>query len=277
MKKDTWLKQSAKLSMVVLFAGAAGLILAGCSKQAKQETLLVAGSTTMLPYMEKLETGFNKIYPGIVIESDGGGSTAGIIADKRNAIDLAMASREVKVEEDDQYLRDYLVAKDALAIVVHPANPVSNIAKEQIRDIFTGVITNWSQLGGTDAPIVLMGRKKGSTTRKGMDEMVLGGLDFAKKTTAEESADKLAEAVAANPNAIGYLALKDLKPTVKALMIGGVEINRESILSGHYPLSRSFYLVIYDKPKSAVQKLLDFTLGKEGQDILEHEGLIRVN
>jgi len=253
------------------------LSISGCSKQAKQETLLVAGSSTMLPYMEKLEKGFTQMYPSILVESDGGGSTAGVIAVKRNAIDLATTSRDIKTDEDDQYLRDYLVAKDALAIVVHPSNSVGNITKEQIRDIFTGAITNWKQLGGEDAPIALIGRKKGSTTRKGMDEMVLGGLDFAKWITANESAGSLAEAVANDANAIGYLALKDLNTTVKPLAINDVSISRESILSGHYTLSRSFYLVIYDKPKSAVQKLIDFTLSKEGQDILEHEGLIRVN
>ncbi|HWR39919.1 MAG TPA: phosphate ABC transporter substrate-binding protein [Patescibacteria group bacterium] len=252
-------------------------VAAGCSKRAGQETLLVAGSTTMLPYMEKLEKGFNKMHPQILVESDGGGSTAGIIAVKRNAIDLAMTSREVKPEEDDQYLRDYLVAKDAIAIVVHPSNPVRNLNKEQIKDVFTGVITNWRQLGGADAPIVLIGRNKASTTRKGMDEMVLGGLDFAKEITANESAEILTAAVAGNVNAVGYLALKDLKPAIKPLTINNIAISRESILSGNYPLSRSFYLEIYDKPKSAVQKLIDFTLSKEGQDILEQEGLIRVN
>lgn len=265
-------KLSATCFLILLL-----LSMSGCSKQAKQETLLVAGSSTMLPYMAKLEEGFAKMHPKILVESDGGGSTAGVIAIKRNAIDLATTSRDIKPEEDDQYLRDYLVAKDALAIVVHPSNPVGSITKEQIRDVFTGVITNWRQLGGSDAPVVLIGRKKGSTTRKGMDEMVLGGLDFAKWITASESAGALAETVAGNPNAIGYLALKDLNPAVKPLALNGVPINRESILSGNYTLSRSFYLVIYDKPKSAVQKLLDFTLSKEGQDILEHEGLIRVN
>ena len=265
-------KVSATCFLMILL-----LLMTGCSKQAKQETLLVAGSSTMLPYMAKLEDGFAKVNPKILVESDSGGSAAGVIAVKRNAIDMATTSRDIKAEEDDQYLRDYLVAKDALVIVVHPSNSVSSITKEQVRDIFMGVITNWQQVGGSDTPIVLIGRKKGSTTRKGMDEMVLGGLDFAKWITANPSAGNLAEAVAGNANAIGYLALNDVTPTVKSLAISGVLANRESILSGHYTLSRSFYFVIYDKPKSAVQKLLDFTLSKEGQDILEHEGLIRVN
>jgi len=265
-------KVSAASLLLLLF-----LSVLGCGKEAKQETLLIAGSSTMLPYMEKLEEGFKKIHPNILIESDGGGSATGIIAVKRNAIDLATMSREVKREEDDPYIKDYMVAKDALSIVVHPANPVVNINKDQIRDIFTGKINNWRQLGGSDAPIVLVGRKKGSTTRKGMDEMVLGGNDFAKSIANAESATKLAETVAANPNAIGYLALKDLNNSIKSLEINGVAINRESILSGHYPLSRSFYLVIYDKPKAGIQKFLDFVLSKEGQAILEHEGLIKVN
>lgn len=216
--------------------GAASLILLlllsilGCSKQAKQESLLVAGSSTMLPYMEKLEAGFAKIHPNILIESDGGGSTAGIIAVKRNAIDLATMSRDVRRGEDDQYIRDYLVAKDAIAIVGHPSNPVATLSKDQVRDIFLGAITNWRQLGGSDSPIVLAGRKKGSTTRKGMDEMLLGGLDFAKSITASESATALREIVAANPNAIGYLALKDLNNSVKPVAVNGVAINREKHL-----------------------------------------------
>ena len=248
----------------------------GCSKQAKQETLLVAGSSTILPYMEKLKAGFAKTHPNYIIEAQGGGSTAGLIAVRRGAIDLATMSREVRRDEDDPYTRDYLVGKDAVAIVVHPANPVANLSKEQLRGIFDGSIANWRQVGGEDAPILVVGRKAGSTTRKAVDEMVLDGLDFAKSAINAESAEAVAKRVAENPSAIGYLALKDLQKTVRAVDVAGVPVARETILSGRYLLSRDFYLVLYDKPKPAVQKFIDYVMGKEGQGILEHEGLIRV-
>ena len=252
------------------------LAAAGCGKQAKQETLLVAGSSTMLPYIDKLEAGFAKMHPKILIESEGGGSTAGLIAVKRTAIDLATMSREVKRDEDDQYTRDYLVGKDAVAIIAHPANQVTGLNDKQLHDIFIGKITNWQQVGGIDATIAIVGRKTGSTTRKAMDEMVMQGLDFPKSAVVAESAEVVVKTVAANPNAIGYVALKDLSTGVQALQINNIPVSKETILSGRYPLSRSFYLVIYDKPKTAVQKFVDYVMSTEGQNILENEGLIRV-
>lgn len=230
----------------------------------------------MLPYMDKLQAGFTKIHPRILIESDGGGSTAGLIAVKRSAIDLATMSREVRRDEDDQYTRDYLIGKDAVAIVVHPSNPVAGLTAAQLHELFTGKITNWQQVGGSDAPVVIVGRKSGSTTRKAMDEMVMQGLDFPKAAVAADSAETVAKTVAGNPNAIGYVALKDLTAGVRALAVNNVPVSKETILSGRYPLSRSFYLVIYDKPKSAVQKFVDYVISNEGQAILEQEGLIKV-
>jgi len=238
--------------------------------------LLVAGSSTMLPYMEKLKEGFVKTHPDFLIELQGGGSTAGLIAVRRNAIDLAAMSREVRRDEDDPYTRDYLVGKDAVAIVVHPANPVTGLDKKQLQAIFDGSIVNWRQLGGEDAPIRIAGRKAGSTTRKAMEEMVLDGLDFAKSAANLDSAELVAKTVADIPHSIGYLALKDLTKTVRPLAVAGVPVARETILSGRYPLSRDFYLVVYDKPKPAVQKFIDYVMSRDGQKSLEHEGLIKV-
>ncbi len=272
MKQRKKIRQLAAVCCLLLLL----LVAAGCGKQAKQETLLVAGSSTMLPYMAKLEEGFTKMHPKILIESEGGGSTAGLIAVKRTAIDLATMSREVKRDEDDQYTRDYLVGKDAVAIIVHQANQITGLKEKQLNDIFTGKITNWQQIGGTDAPIAIVSRKAGSTTRKAMDEMVMQGLDFPKSVAIAESAEAVVKTVAANPNAIGYVALKDLSTGVQALHINNIPVSKETILSGRYPLSRSFYLVIYDKPKTAVQKFVDYVMSNEGQTILEREGLIRV-
>ena len=252
------------------------LPVSGCGKQARQESLLIAGSSTMLPYMEKLKEAFHKNHPQILIEDDAGGSTAGLIAVRRGAIDLAMMSREITREEDDQYTRDYLIGKDAVVLVVNPANPLTNLSRQQLREIFGGHITNWSQVGGPNAPITVVGRKAGSTTRKAMDEMVMDGLDLTKSATILESADAVLKTVAASPSAIGYLALKDLHSGVQALQVNGVAVSRETILSGRYPLSRDFFLVMYDKPKNAIQNFVDFALSNDGQKILEHEGLIRV-
>lgn len=276
MKYSITFKRIAQLSATCLLLLLL-LSMVACSKETKQETLLIGGSTTMLPYIAKLKERFVKINPNILVASDGGGSTIGIAAVKRNVIDMATMSREVKTDEDDLYVKDYLVGKDALVIVVHPSNPVVNITQEQTRDVFMGVITNWRQLGGADAPIVLIGRNKESSTRKSMDEMVLDSMDYAKWITADPSAESLAETVAGNPNAIGYLTIADVTPNVKSLDINGVVASRENVLSGCYVLSRSFYFVFYDKPKSAAQKFLDFTLSKEGQEILEKNGIMKIN
>lgn len=240
-----------------------------------QEPLLVAGSTSALPFTKLLLPAFGKEHPGIEVIADGGGSLAGLIALKRGAIDVAAMSREIKRTEDDPLLCDHLFGKDAVAVVTAPGHPVRSITRAQLRDVLAGKITEWSALGGPAAPIEVVNRAPGSTTRRWMEENAMGGVDMARRTALAASAAEMAAAVAGNPRALGYLATRDLTDAVAPLAVNGVAIARATIYSGRYPLTRSLYYVTRTNPSEPVRRFLDFVRSAAGQDALEPD-LLRV-
>jgi len=239
------------------------------------EPLLIAGSTNVLPFTKALLPAFGKHQGGLEIITDGGGSLAGLIALKRGAIDIAAMSRELKRAEDDGQVCDHLFGKDAVAVVTAPGNPVGGITRAQVRDVLAGKITDWADLGGPAGPIDVINRAPGSTTRKWMEDNVMGGAEMARHVTLAPSAAALASAVAGNPRALGFLATRDLTGNVKPMAVNGVAIGRATIYSGRYPLTRSLYYVTRTSPAEPVRRFLDFVRSAEGQDALEPD-LLRV-
>jgi phosphate transport system substrate-binding protein len=216
-------------------------------------------------------------------------------------------SRDLEAEEDEEDLNNYLIGKDGVGIIVHPSNPLSNLTIEQVKDVFSGVADNWSILGGDNSNIMVVGRDPESTTYKGLNEIILKGAELPESAVNTNSADEMIRTVAANPAAIGFVALKDLKENVKALDINGVQMNKSTILTDRYPISRSFYFVIFDKPDSrsenrtssnfleavaslfkmdnnkahylrveTIMDFLDFVKSDRGQKIIEKDGAIAV-
>jgi phosphate transport system substrate-binding protein len=253
------------------------LACASCRPGEAQDTLLVAGSTTMVSYLEPVVSAFEKKHPRVSIVSEPGGSTAGIIALKRGAIDVATVARDVHASEDDIGLRDYLIARDGVAVIVHPKNKIDGLTTAQIEHIVTGAFTSWKDVGGDDVPIVFVDRTKASRTRKSLVDLVLGGDDTLRGAREVGSGEDMDKAVKADPNAVGFVSLKDLAKDAKAVAINGVPLTKATMISGRYPLTRSFYLAVYLKPSKIAEQFVEFTLSEDGQAILEKDGLLGVH
>lgn len=241
------------------------------------ETLMIAGSSAMLLYLRDLCDEFQAGRPGMRVILEGGGSTPGLAAARRGAIDLAAVSRHLTRTEDDDQIRSWLVAMDAIALVVHPSNPVHNLSGDDVRAIFEGGIVNWSALGGANRPIAVIHRlSPRSTTRRSLEELVLQYADVSSNARMVESYTDMIAAVAGAPDAIGYVALRDIGPTLKALAVDGVPVTRPTILSGRYPYCRPFYLVGRPDATPVTQAFLDYVRGDVGQTMLAAKGLVRV-
>ncbi len=255
---------------------AACALLGSCKKPLQTETLLIAGSSTLQHYIQPVVKKFMADNPSIRVVSEAGGPAAALVALKHGAIDIATATRPAAAAEDDIYLREYLIARDGLAIVVNPANPVNELSTTQLGRIFHGEVTKWKDVGGVEGSIVLVDRDKQSNVKKSLEDLLLAG-EPCKVTTkmAASSADMLA-AVKSTPSAIGYLTLHKLGPGVKVLRVNGVEMSRITLLSGRYPLSRSFYLAVHLKRSSMAERFVEFSLSKTGQDLLAANGLLEV-
>ncbi|MGE5701931.1 MAG: phosphate ABC transporter substrate-binding protein [Clostridia bacterium] len=254
-------------------------ILAGCSlspKQEEQHTLLIAGASDFLTITQIVQKEFEKQNPSDHIISQGGGAIPGIISLKNDAIDIALSSRDLEEHEDERNLKSILVAKDALLIVTNPANPVTNLTVDQVRDIYSGEITSWKAVGGVDAPITVLSRESSSTTLGSFIDMIMGGEQVTEHAIETEYADKMEDEIAKNQHAIGFISMKHYKPIVKALKIDNVEANKQTILSGRYPISRSFFLIVKATPEGLSKRFIEFVMSDQGQSILENAGAIRV-
>lgn len=254
------------------------LLATGCRRDAPaRETLLIAGNAALARYLDPVVKEFQARHPGVRVVCEPGGTTASVIALKRGAIDVAALSRQVGAEEDDEHLRDYQVCRDGIAIILNPGNPVEDLTRAQLEDVFSGEITNWKALGGPDLPIVAYVRPKArAAATRSFNELVLGGDDPFPGAKAVKNTEEMIGAVKKEPGAIGSLALRRLSTEVKVARIEGVEMNRQTMLSGRYPLSRTFYLAVYLEPSKTAEDFVHFALSRAGQDLLAKDGLLPV-
>lgn len=236
--------------------------------------LLIGGSSTMLHFTAALVDAFSKSHPNVDVVVMGGGSAPGLMALKRGAIDLAAMSQDMTVAQDEMNVHNYLLARDAIGVVVNPANPAQGLSASQAAAIFEGKIANWRDVGGNNAPISVVARPAKATTRIAADAMVLNDGDLTENALIVPDSPGMTAAIATNPNAIGYLTLRRFTAEVKTLPINGVGIRRETILTGRYPFTRSFFYVLQgDGPPSALA-FLEFAIGPAGRDILASIDLI---
>ncbi len=228
-----------------------------------------AGSTSVQPLAEQMATEFMNLHPKVRITISGGGSSAGVKACANGTVDIGGASRDIKMTEAD--LIPIAIARDAVAVAVHPDNPVSGLTVEQVKSIYEGQITNWSEVGGKDKKIVVLSREEGSGTRdcfetKVTEEIKLDALFF-------DSNGAVKTKLSSEPDAIGFLSLGYVGG-LKALSLDGVEPTMENCMSGKYPVLRRLYLLTSEVPEGAVKEFLDFCRSDEGQKIAEAEGYI---
>lgn len=263
---------------VVLVLGLAGL--AG-------EELTLKGSTTVLPIAQFAAEVFAELHPELAVSVQGGGSGTGIVALIDGTCDIADVSRAMKPSEWERavdrgvYPYHWLVALDGIAIVVHPSNPVRQLTLDQIRDIYTGKIINWKELGGPDLRIVPVSRDTASGTYEVFGGIVLGGeAPSARGVLYQPSNAAVAETVARTSGAIGYVSLGFLNPAIKALAVGeaGTYLlpSEENVIAGTYPISRPLFMITNGFPEGVVRKFILFVLSDEGQKLVEEAGYVPV-
>ena len=240
-------------------------------------TVNTDGSTSMESVVKALAEAFMEQNPDVTVNYSGTGSGTGIQAAIDGTVDLGLASRALKDEEKSNGAVENIVALDGVAVVVNPENGVTDLTVEQIAQIFTGEITNWSELGGTDAEIAVFGREAGSGTRDGF-ESITGTKDSCKLDQELTSTGGVIEAVAGNPNAIGYASLSAVegKDTVKAVTVGGVACTESTVLDGSYAIQRPFVLVTKDGTalSPAAQAFFDFATSKDAASLIQNAGAV---
>lgn len=232
-------------------------------------SIQIAGSTSVQPLSEELAMMFMEKYPDVKVNVAGGGSGAGIKAVQNGTSHIGASSRELKPEEKN--VKEFVIAKDAIAVIVNPANPVSHLTMDQIKRVFSGEMTNWKDLGGKDAPITVVIREDGSGTRGAFEEIVLGEYKFTDKAIIQNSTGALRTTVAGTPDAIGFVSLGALNDEVKAIKIDGVEITKENVLNGSYKIARPFIYLTKEEPEGLTKHFIDFVLSSEGQEIIERD------
>ena len=246
------------------------LLLSGCARA--MGGITVAGSTSVQPFAELVAEEYVALYPAERINVQGGGSSAGIEAALSGAAQIGMSSRELKGEE--RQLIWIEIARDAIAVVVHPSNPIHDLSVEQVRGIFSGQITRWSEVGGPPRPIVVVTREEGSGTRGAFQEMVMGKADVDPGALVQDSNGAVRQLVSGDASAIGYISLGLVNREVKPVALGGVEPTVENVAAGQYKLVRPFLFVLKSPPEGATKAFVDYVLGLEGQRALAHEGLL---
>lgn len=236
----------------------------------------IVGSTTIAEPMEKLVEAYKATGTPDNIEVQGNGSSAGIKAAIDGTADIGMASRELSEEEKSSGLVETVIAYDGIAVVVNPSNGVTNLTKEQVKDIFEGKITNWSEVGGVDQSIIVVTREAGSGTRGAFEE-ILKLLDENKASTIVETAlvsegtGAVMATVATKEAAIGFVSEGYLDDTVKAVAIDGVECTVDNVKAGSYTISRPLILVAQPSINEEAQEVIDFIIGDEGQEIMSEK------
>lgn len=251
------------------------IIFLGCRPSGKEGVVItVAGSTSVQPFAEKLAEIYMEHHRGLIINVQGGGSTAGIRSVRGDAADIGSSSRDLR--EDEKDLREIVIAWDGIAIIVHPKNNIHNLNLSQIRDIFAGKIKYWSELGWVHKSIHFVTREEGSGTRCAFEEMVMHDVPISDEALVQDSNGSVREIVAHDPHAIGYISYGIVDKRVNALSIDGVELNLRTIKEKRYKLTRPFLFVTKAEPHGLARDFIDFILSSEGQGILEREGLVGV-
>ena len=246
---------------------------------ADNSTVSVSGSTTVQPLAEKLAEAFMTENTGIRIDVQGGGSSVGVKAAGQGTSDIGMASREIKESELAEFpnLNVVVIARDGIAIVAHPDVTVNDLTVEQVRDIFSGKVTNWKEFGGEDQSIIVVSREEGSGTRGAFEEMVMGEDALITDTAIlQPSNGSIRTTISTTPYSIGYLSFGYLDETVNAISINGVAPTEPNAADGSYLIVRPLNMLTNGEPAGAVKAFLDFILSEGGQKLVVEDGYIPV-
>jgi phosphate transport system substrate-binding protein len=264
--------------MLATLLAASVALLAGCSGAAASENqITVTGSTTILPIAEISGDEFAEANPEYKVLVSGVGSSAGIESVSQGSSDIGTASRELKDEEHDLGLVKTVIAYDAIAIIVHPSNPIEEITTEEAKAVFRGEITSWSELGGPDLPIGLVNRDEASGTREAFSKIVLDGEPFDPTAAILPGTGQVRSVVAHAEGAIGYISLGFVNKEVKALAVDGVAPTLAGVLDGTYPISRDLNFFSVGEPQGPAAEYIEFVLSPEVQGgVVRDAGFVSV-
>ena len=293
-REDIMKKKITKFMALALTACLSMATLAGCgntestgsssSTGSKSEsnlsgTVTLAGSTSMEKVCEALMEGFMEKYPNITVTTEYTGSGAGLESLNAGSVNIGNASRHVKDEEAANGAVENVIALDGIAVIVDKNNSVSDLTSEQLASVYTGEITKWSELGGNDEAIVVIGRESGSGTRDAFEELndIKDACNYAQEL---DSTGAVLAKVASTPGAIGYVSLDVVDDSVNAEKINGVDATEENILNGTYALQRPFVMATKGDIASQSQLVktwFDYIASEEGKEIIKSVGLIIPN
>lgn len=252
-------------------------LLAGCGQNENAGgTVATDGSTSMEKVIEYLKEAYMEENTDVKITYNPTGSSAGIQAVESGSCDIGLSSRDLK-EDEAETLDGTVIAIDGIAIIVNPENTVTDLTIEQIAKLYTGEITNWSEVGGADAPVVLIGREAASGTRDGF-ESITDTEDKCQYSQELTSTGDIVQTVASNPNAIGYASLASVKDTVKALKVEGVTPTTETIQDGSYKIQRNFVFVTKKEAElsDVAKAFFRFVTSGDADSLIEKAGAVPV-
>lgn len=271
----------AAVSVVIV----ASSLIIGCgssdttmSKKVNDTTIAISGSTSVGPLVELEEEEFEANNQDVTIEINQTGSSSGIKDTISGTTEIGMSSREL-TDEESKNLKEVTIAVDGIGVVVNKNNPVKNLTLEQIKDIFTGKITNWSEVGGEDKEIVVVSREEGSGTRTAFQEILnYSTEDTVKNAIVNNSTGATKVMVEENDNAIGYMSIGYIDDSIASVNVDGVEATADNVKSGEYKIQRQFLLVYKEGALSEEgQEFIDFILSDKGQAIVAEENLVTVD
>lgn len=245
-------------------------LCSGCGRGKTSITL--AGSTAFQPFAEKLAEQYMSTHDNVAVTVQGGGSAVGVQSAISGAAQIGMADLVV-LPDDAKALSAIVVARDGIAVVVNPANMVTDLTMLQVREIFNGTIRNWKQAGGADVPITVVSREAGSGTRSSFEQIVTG-ISLTKDALIQDSNGTIRETVANDANAVGYLSHGLLNEKIKAMRIDGEDCTNETIAAGRYTLVRPIYLLVKGTPQGEIKDFIDYILSAPGQETIRANGLI---
>ncbi|MCF7793683.1 MAG: phosphate ABC transporter substrate-binding protein [Candidatus Cloacimonetes bacterium] len=270
-----------KKLLILILAGVAVLVLVlACSQ--KSTTINTAGSTTILPIVQAAAEAYMDKNPEINISVRGGGSSIGIKSAINQTIDIGNASRRITnkeadlVEEKDSDLIETAIAKDAISIVVHKNNPLTNLSMQELKSIYSGKINNWKEIGGKDMEIIVISRDVSSGSFLVFNEVVLDSSQVKENSMRLASNNAVATTVSYTPGAIGYIGLGYVNDELKTLSIDGVFPNNETAQSNEYRLTRLLYMYTSSQPRKPALEFIDYILSEEGQKSVEEQGYVRI-
>ncbi|MGL4669690.1 MAG: phosphate ABC transporter substrate-binding protein [Methanobacteriaceae archaeon] len=262
-------KYKVLILLIIIIIGVIALVVPGTG----YERVDIVGSTSVQPVAEKLAIKFQESHNGTRINVQGGGSGMGIRSTEQGIAEIGMSSKSLSDDEKEN-ITEVLIGKEGIVIGVSKVNSIEDLTKNQVKDIFSGKITNWEEVGGSDMPINVVTREEGSGTRQAFESIVMGDESIKDDAIVQSSTESVAQSVKSDPGAIGFLSFSHLSGDVKPLKIEGVTVSEATIADGSYSIQRPFLFLVKGTPTGTVKEFLDWIHSPEGIKIIKKEKIV---